>query len=244
MNLFGFIDTVKAVRIPIPHWTIKTLSLPLHSFVTGLPSSNISLSRDVFMIPREDIIARVLKYEESMRAQNTASTKQLGQVRGSTRKPFPQKGRGKARVGTLRAPQFRGGYTVHGPRPGGKIIDIQRKVYTLGIRSTLGAKFYQDQLMVVDKLEMDTISKPKLKEILAGLGLDNKKICFVYGGMESHNMIQTTDMFVKKRTEKSLLMVEARFLSVYMMMEYDYLVMDKKALEIVEEIYSSKPQLI
>ena len=58
---------------------------------------------------RPDILAAAIKYEKSWLEQGTESTKNLGQVRGSTRKPFPQKGRGKSRVGTLRAPQFKGG---------------------------------------------------------------------------------------------------------------------------------------
>lgn len=79
----------------------------LHSFKTGL---NLGLLPFLsFIPPRQDILFRCLKYEESWFSQSTQSTKQLGQVRGSTRKPFPQKGRGKARVGTLRSPQFRGG---------------------------------------------------------------------------------------------------------------------------------------
>lgn len=72
---------------------------------------------------RPDILARALRYEESWREQGTESTKNLGQVRGSTRKPFQQKGRGKARVGTVRAPQWKGGKVEHGKQTGIKYND-------------------------------------------------------------------------------------------------------------------------
>jgi large subunit ribosomal protein L4 len=83
---------------------MKTL---YHSFRTG--NFLGSLPFFFYTKPRQDIIYRCLQYEKSWFKQSTESTKQLGQVRGSTRKPFPQKGRGKARVGTIRSPQFRGG---------------------------------------------------------------------------------------------------------------------------------------
>lgn len=78
---------------------------------SGVPSGLLTLEKSVFASTpvRNDLIKRAIVYEQSWREQGTESTKNLGQVRGSTRKPFAQKGRGKARVGTLRAPNFRGG---------------------------------------------------------------------------------------------------------------------------------------
>lgn len=84
-----------------------------NSFESGSPMGLLELDRSVFGAPiRKDLIAHALRYERSWREQGTESSKNLGQVRGSTRKPFPQKGRGKARVGTLRAPHFRGGMLI------------------------------------------------------------------------------------------------------------------------------------
>jgi hypothetical protein len=95
------------------YWKNENLDAFLNSFATGLPIGLIELKKSVFGLQvREDILARCLKYEESWFKQSTESTKTLGQVRGSSKKQFPQKGRGKARVGSHRAPQFVGGETL------------------------------------------------------------------------------------------------------------------------------------
>jgi large subunit ribosomal protein L4 len=96
---------------------VRTFVSPIHawmeSFETGKKVALIELSKDVFgQRIRNDILYRVLRYEKSWREAGTESTKALGQVRGTTRKVFPQKGRGKARVGTIRAPHFRGGNAI------------------------------------------------------------------------------------------------------------------------------------
>ena len=85
----------------------------IQSFNTGKPFGILELNRNVFGLDvREDLIARVLKYERSFDYAGTESTKSLSQVRGSAQKPFPGKGRGKARVSSIRAPQFRGGLSL------------------------------------------------------------------------------------------------------------------------------------
>ncbi|OAJ38131.1 ribosomal protein L4/L1 family protein, variant [Batrachochytrium dendrobatidis JEL423] len=94
-------------------WKYPYVQSWLHSFKTGAFIGLLELDRTVFGVKvRPDILAQVLKYERDWHKQGTESSKALGQVRGSTRKPFPQKGRGKARVGTIRAPQFVGGMLV------------------------------------------------------------------------------------------------------------------------------------
>ena len=99
-----------ALLIIEKNWNIPQFKAILKSFETGKAVGYLELKKDVFGLEvREDILARCLKYERSWKEQGTESTKPLGLVRGSSRKAFPQKGRGKARVRSLRAPQFRGG---------------------------------------------------------------------------------------------------------------------------------------
>jgi large subunit ribosomal protein L4 len=166
-------------------------------------------------------------------------------VRGSSRKAAPQKGRGKARVRSLRAPQFRGGYAVHGPRPHIKTTDIQRKLYDAGIRHALSTKYKQNQLLVVDRLFMTDLSKSKMKEHLENLNLLGKKVYFLYGSSISNAvMIRSMDSFSKRRKtsqnpagEKPLLVTHANHVSVWTLLEYDYVVIDKEALEALELKY-------
>jgi large subunit ribosomal protein L4 len=100
----------------------------------------------------------------------------LGQVRGSTRKPAPQKGRGKARVGTIRAPQHRGGYNVHGVRPFKPMTDIMRKVYEFGIRVSLSTKFMQNQVIVIDDFHNTMKLKTDMIQKLNQLNLSGKRV--------------------------------------------------------------------
>ncbi|TPX54488.1 hypothetical protein PhCBS80983_g05908 [Powellomyces hirtus] len=225
-------------------WT-RNLQSFLTSFTTGRPLGLVELDRSVFGIPtpRSDLLARAVRYEKSWLLQGTESTKNLGQVRGSTRKPFQQKGRGKARVGTLRAPQFRGGYIVHGPRPHDQTTDLPRKVYASALRSALSAKFLQNQLLIVDSLSLPNALKHTLAEPLAANALLGRKIYALYGSEEpEQNLVRAADKFNPdlKRSdddEKRILVAGARMVLVQPILENEILVLDKKALEVLEEMY-------
>ncbi|KAJ3303976.1 hypothetical protein HDV03_003214 [Kappamyces sp. JEL0829] len=137
-------------------------------------------------------------------------------------------------------------YTVHGPRPANKTLDIPRKVYEHGIRASLAAKFFQDQLFVVDKLHLERPDKTLLKTHLDRLGLEGKKVYFMYGANEpSYPLVTACDMFTKKpkdqhktpNGEKPLLISPVRHVNVFALMEYDYLILDKEAVEGLEELY-------
>ncbi|KAI9338928.1 ribosomal protein L4 domain-containing protein, partial [Zopfochytrium polystomum] len=125
----------------------------IQSFETGDAVGFVELDRTVFGARvRHDLLARAVRYEGIWRLAGTASTKDMAQVRATTKKPFAQKGRGAARQGSLAGPHYVGGYTAHGPRPHLTTTDIQQKVYDAAIRSALSAKFSQDQVIVVDRL--------------------------------------------------------------------------------------------
>ena len=223
-----------------------------HNFQSGSLMGILALDRTVFGGPiRPDLMSQGLRYEKLWWEQGTESTKNLGQVRGSTRKPFPQKGRGKARVGTLRAPQFRGGYIVHGNRPHDKSIDIPLKVYQSALRSGLASKFSQDQLLVVDSLSLETPSKEELQEKLGNLSIQGRKIYFLYGDEEPNlNLIKAADTFEKRRPrpgqlgEKPIMTSWVRNVILTPILENEMLVMDKAAVEVLEEMYRlGEPQV-
>ena len=213
----------------------------IKSFQTGSILGTLAIPSQ-FLPQRQDIIYRCLRYEESWIAQGTESTKQLGQVRGSSNKPFPQKGRGKARVGTIRAPQHKGGYTVHGPRPHTKMININRKVYELGLKSCFGIKSMQDQLHFVDDLIFTGTKKSELQEHLERLGLLGKKIYFITQNQGS--LVRISDQFTKKLKiqgeggENPILMTDPKYIGVKNLMDYEHLVIDKQAMEYLLSKYS------
>ncbi|KAL9303575.1 hypothetical protein ACSQ67_020838 [Phaseolus vulgaris] len=99
------------------------------------------LPGDVFDLPiRKDIIHRVVRWQLAKRQQGTHSTKTISEVSGTGRKPWNQKGTGKARHGTLRGPQFRGGATMHGPKPRSHAFKVNKKVRRLGLKIALSAR--------------------------------------------------------------------------------------------------------
>lgn len=101
-------------------------------------------------VPRRDIIARVIHWQMSKRRAGTHKTKGMGEVSGTTRKPYKQKGTGNARQGSLRAPQFRTGGVVHGPVIRSHEYDLPKKVRRLGLISALSLKQKEGKLVVLD----------------------------------------------------------------------------------------------
>jgi len=111
------------------------------------------LPDEIFAIkPRADIMARVVHWQQAKRRAGTHRTKGMGEVSGTTRKPYKQKGTGNARQGSLRAPQFRTGGVVHGPVVRDHGYDLPKKVRRLGLISALSQKQADGKLVVVDSV--------------------------------------------------------------------------------------------
>ncbi len=106
--------------------------------------------------PRKDIMARVVQWQQSKRRAGTHKIKGMGEVRGTTKKPYKQKGTGSARQGSLRAPQFRGGGVVHGPVVRSHEYDLPKKIRRLGLISALSQKQADGKLVVLDTLNGPT----------------------------------------------------------------------------------------
>ncbi len=125
-----------------------------------------SLSDEIFGIaPRRDIMARVVQWQLSKRRAGTHKVKGMGEVSGTTRKPYKQKGTGNARQGSLRAPQFRTGGAVHGPVVRSHEYDLPKKVRRLGLISALSQKLADGKLVVLD----EAVGTAKTGELAAKL---------------------------------------------------------------------------
>ena len=118
--------------------------------------------------PRADIMARVVHWQQARRRAGTHKVKGMGEVSGTTRKPYKQKGTGNARQGSLRAPQFRTGGAVHGPVVRDHGYDLPKKVRRLGLISALSQKQADGKLVVLDEA---TARAPRTKELAARLKL-------------------------------------------------------------------------
>ncbi len=115
--------------------------------------------------PRADIMARVVHWQQSKRRAGTHKTKGMGEVQGTTKKPYKQKGTGNARQGSLRAPQYRTGGVVHGPVVRSHGYDLPKKVRRLGLISALSQKAADGKLVVLDAAS----GAARTKELVAKL---------------------------------------------------------------------------
>jgi large subunit ribosomal protein L4 len=135
---------------------------------------DIELADAIFGLPlRGDILARVVNWQLAKRRAGTHKTKGISEIQGTTKKPYKQKGTGRARQGSLRSPQFRGGATIFGPVVRSHAFDLPKKVRRLGLKTALSAKQREGMLVVIDEAR---INEPKTKALaarLAALGWDS-----------------------------------------------------------------------
>lgn len=133
-------------------------------------AGNIELDDGVFGVePRRDILARVVNWQLAKRRAGTHKTRTVSEIRGTTAKPFRQKGSGKARQGSLRSVQFRGGAVAHGPVVRSHAHGLPKKVRSLGLKSALSAKQAAGQLVILDTAGATGKTKD-LKKALEGFG--------------------------------------------------------------------------
>jgi large subunit ribosomal protein L4 len=153
---------------------------------SGAAKGTLDLAPEVFEItPNESVMHQALLRQLANGRQGTHDTRNRSEVRGGGRKPYRQKGTGRARQGSIRSPQFEGGATVFGPTPRSYAQDMPRKQRRLALRSALSAKAAAGELTVLESFELDV---PRTKAVTDLLGkLDaGKRVLLVLG---SHNAV-------------------------------------------------------
>jgi large subunit ribosomal protein L4 len=135
---------------------------------------DIELAEEVFGLPvRRDILARVVNWQLAKRRAGTHKTKGISEIQGTTKKPYKQKGTGRARQGSLRSPQFRGGATIFGPVVRSHAFSLQKKVRKLGLRTALSAKQGEGKLVVIDAASIGETKTKALRARFETLGWDS-----------------------------------------------------------------------
>ena len=148
----------------------------------GKEAGKVSLSDAIFGLePREDIIARVVRWQLAKKQQGTHKAKGRAEVSRTGAKMYKQKGTGRARHHSARAPQFRGGGKAHGPVVRSHAHDLPKKVRALGLRHALSAKLRAEELIIVDNLVAAEAKTKTLAGAFATLGLTN---ALFIGGVE------------------------------------------------------------
>ena len=187
----------------------------------------IELSETVFGVePRRDILARVVNWQLAKRRAGTHKVKLVGEISGTTAKPFRQKGTGRARQGTTRAVQFRGGATAHGPVVRSHAHDLPKKVRRLGLKCALSAKRAEGKLLIIDKVDVSGKTKEIAKQ-LSTLGLSST--LFIDG-------TKTSDLLVKAiRNIPKIDVIPSQGANVYDILRRDTLVLTRDAVQQLEE---------
>lgn len=192
---------------------------------------DIELNEAIFGIEvNEHVVYEVVKNHLANRRQGTQSAKTRAEVRGGGRKPWRQKGTGRARQGSIRAPQWKGGGVVFAPKPRSYRYSVPKKVRRLAMRSVLTSKVLEGELRVLDALTIDAFSTKKAKEILKNLNLETKTIIVLSEGNEK--IVKSFANLPKVET------VVVDYMNVYDLLRFDNLVIVKNALSKIEEVYA------
>jgi len=191
-------------------------------------AGEIALDDAVFGMPvRRDLLSRVVNYQLAKRRQGTHKTKTIGEISGTGAKPFRQKGTGRARRGSNRSAQFRGGQTTFGPTPRSHAVDMPKKVRRLALKSALSAKQADGKLIVLDAA---TSSEPKTKAMAAKLdklGLTSALI--VDGAALDRNFMLAT------RNIPGIDLLPQQGANVFDILRRDTLVLTREAVEQLQE---------
>lgn len=175
---------------------------------------------------RSDIIARVIHWQLAKRRSGNHQVKRIGDVSGTTKKPFKQKGTGNARQGSLRSPQMRGGATMHGPVTRDHGYDLPKKVRAFGLRSALSSKASQQKIVVLDSFDVKAVKTSEMQKKLKGLDL--KSALFIDGEQVSENFLRSISNLI------GINALPTQGANVYDIMRHDTLVLSKAAVEKLE----------
>jgi large subunit ribosomal protein L4 len=197
----------------------------------GKPVGEIELAAEVFGIEvnKQAIFDAIVMQRASLR-QGTHDVKNRREVRGGGRKPWRQKGTGRARQGSIRSPQWRGGGIVFGPTPRSYAYKLNRKVRRLALKSVLSQKALDSALMVVNALEF---AAPKTKDfikVMNALKLENKTMFVVSADEEFDNA------FLSLRNLPNVMLLSVDGLNVYDISNADVLVFTEAAAKYAGEV--------
>ena len=188
--------------------------------------AEIDLSDHVFGAEvNEHVLYEVVRMQRASRRQGTASTKTRNDVSGGGKKPWRQKGTGRARAGTSRSPLWRGGGTVFGPHPRDYSYTIPKKVRKAALKSALSVKVKEDRVIILRDFPMDEIKTKRFQEVLDRFALGTA--LFVLD--EKNTILEKSS-----RNIKSVKMMRSEGINVFDLLKYDTLVLLEPAVKKIE----------
>ncbi|WP_400244853.1 50S ribosomal protein L4 [Niallia sp. JL1B1071] len=195
----------------------------------GTQAGDIELNESVFGIePNNHVLFEAVVMQRASLRQGTHKTKIRSEVAGGGRKPWRQKGTGRARQGSIRSPQWRGGGTVFGPVPRSYSYKLPKKVRRLAIKSALSAKVLEENVLVLQNLAFDAPKTKDFKAVLGNLSVE-KKALIVTADLDEN-------VALSARNIPGVTVVTATGITVLDVLNHDKLIMTKAAVEKVEEV--------
>ena len=205
--------------------TIKVVSM------TGRKVGEVELNDAIFGIePNMSVVHEVVKNHLANCRQGTQSALTRAEVSGGGKKPWRQKGTGRARQGSTRAPQWTHGGIVFAPKPRSYSYVLNKKVKRLALKSVLSAKAQSGDIVVVNKIELDAIKTKDFRTFLTAVKADGKAIVVTP---------ETNEIIVKSaRNIPGVVTSPAKLINVYDLLNAKTLVIDKEALAVIEEVFA------
>ena len=203
--------------------------------LAGKKVGNVELNDTVFQceVNNQAIYDAILRQQSSWQ-QGTHDTKTRAEVSGGGKKPFRQKGTGRARQGSTRAVQYRHGGIAFGPTPRSHTFKLNRKVRRLALRSGLTLKVNDKNLVCIDSIKMDAIKTKEAVKVLNNLGIERKALVVVDYEEDFNNA------YMSLRNLQNIVMVSVEGLTIYDLVDADKLVLTKAAAERLGEVLGNE----
>mgnify|MGYP005779302483 CR=1 FL=1 len=199
--------------------------------IKGKKVSSIELADSVFGIePNEAIVHSVLVNYLANQRQGTQSTKTRAEVSGGGKKPWRQKGTGRARQGSIRAPQWIKGGIALGPKPRSYKYTVNKKEKRLAIKSVLSSKVLEKELTVVDKLELKEIKTKTMVKALADLKVEGKTLIV----LPENNK----NVLMSSRNIEGVKTIVANNINIFDLLKYTNLILPVDTVKKLEEVYA------
>ena len=199
--------------------------------MAGEAVKQLELSEQVFGVtPNMAVLHQVVTAQLVNRRQGNASTKTRAEVSGGNKKPYKQKGTGRARQGSTRSPQFRHGGTVFGPKPHPYHHDVPRKMRRLAIRSALSDKVANEKLIVVNELALETPRTKDMISLLGKLPVEGKRVLMMLPQRDDNVVLSIRNIpFAKVQHVSSINVVE--------LLKHDCLIMPLETVRWIEMVF-------
>lgn len=198
--------------------------------VTGEKVKDFNLKPEVWGIePNDTVLYDAITLARNSQRQGTHATKTRDEVSGGGRKPWKQKGTGRARQGSIRSPQWYHGGIVFGPQPRSYDKKMNRKERRLAVRSALAYKVINDELIILDSLNMDTMKTKDAVKLLTTLGVQDTKVLIVVKELNDNIVLATRNL-------ENVLLLESNEINVLDIVAADKMIITTDAVDAIEEV--------